>query len=217
MTPNSKINLGNIPSKTRALLEKIAVQDFANKFYLAGGTALALFLNHRISVDLDFFSEEKFYSPSLIKNLKKLGTFRGLKSSEDTILGTLNGVKISFFALPYKLLEKPAKFQNLRIANLTDLALMKILAISDRGTKRDFIDLYFLCQNIKPLENFVYLFPKKYGKYDYNIYHIIKSLSYFGDAENDEMPKMKIEISWNSVKKFFISEKPLLAKKILRL
>ncbi len=199
-------NFKNIPFKTRVLLEKLSVQDFIKNFYLAGGTGLALFLNHRVSIDLDFFSENDFYIPNLIKNLKKLGRFQGLKSAEGTVIGSLDGIKISFFALPYRLLEKPAKHNKLGIANLTDLALMKILAISDRGTKRDFIDLYVLCKKIKPLEEFVFLFPKKFGKYDYNIYHIIKSLSYFGDADNDEMPKMKNEIKWNEVKKIFISE-----------
>lgn len=210
-------NLNYLPVKTRNLLEKLASQKFAKNFYLAGGTAAELFLNHRRSDDLDFFSEKEFNFAILIKHLKEVGKFLGMKSAEDTLLGNLDDIKISFFSLPYKLLESPLKYKNLSIATPIDLALMKILAISDRGTKRDFIDLYFLCQKVKTLEEFMCLFQKKFGKYDYNIYHIIKSITYFEDAEQDEMPKMYAEIDWKKVKKFFSQEKPKLAKIFLRL
>lgn len=210
-------DLNHLPSRTRNLLDKLANQKFIKKFYLAGGTAVALFLNHRQSQDLDFFSEKEFNSAMLIKRLKKITKFRGIKSAEDTLISKLDDIKVSFFSLPYKLIESPLKYKNLTIATLVDLALMKILAISDRGTKRDFIDLYFLCQKVKTLEEFLYLFPKKFGRYNYNLYHIIKSLSYFKDAEQDEMPKMYTEIEWKKVEKFFKQEKPKLAKKFIGL
>lgn len=209
--------IDNLPPKTRNLLGKISNRKFIKKFYLAGGTAVALFLGHRRSDDLDFFSEREFNTPLLIKNLKNIGRFEGLKTTENTLAGRLAGIKISFFTLPYKLLDKPIRYNNLSVAGLDDLAAMKILAISDRGTKRDFIDLYFLCQNVRPLEDFLSLFQKKFGKYDYNIYHIIKSLSYFESAEKDETPDMHIEINWKKLKLFFIGEKPKLAKKFLGL
>lgn len=211
------LDINNIPLKTRALLEKLSDQKFIKKFYLAGGTAIALFLGHRRSDDLDFFSEQEFNSPILIKNIKKIGKFEGMKTAENTLMGALDGIKISFFALPYKLLESPAEYKNLFVAQLEDLATMKILAISDRGTKRDFIDLYFLCQRIMPLEEFLRLFQKKFGKYDYNIYHIIASLSYFNDAEKEEMPEMFTEVNWKKVKQFFQNEKLKLARKFLHL
>ncbi|TRZ64900.1 MAG: hypothetical protein D4Q79_00480 [Spirochaetia bacterium] len=208
-------NLNNIPLKTRNLLQDLSGQKFMKNFYLAGGTAIALFFKHRQSQDLDFFTEKSFSSSNLIKNLKTLGIFQGFKNSEDTLTGSLNEVKVSFFSLPYGLLNKPIKYGNLRIADIIDLALMKILAISDRGTKRDFIDLYFICQKVKPLDEFLFLFQKKFGKYDYNIHHIIKSLTYFDDAEKDKMPKMHISVEWNEIKKFFTEEKPKLARKFL--
>ena len=211
------VDLNNLPLKTRVILEKLSEAEFIKNFYLAGGTAAALFLNHRRSDDLDFFSEKEFRTPTLIKKLKKLGHFKGLKSAEDTLIGELNGIKISFFTLPYKLLERPLKYKSLRLARLIDLAAMKILAISDRGVKRDFIDLYFLCQRVKPLDELLYSFQKKFGKYDYNIYHIIKSLTYFDEAEIEEMPNMYIKINWKTVKDFFEKEKPKLAKKFLRI
>lgn len=211
------IDLDFLPPKTKNLLEKIAKKRFIKKFYLAGGSAVALFLNHRQSDDLDFFSDKEFSSPVLIKNLKGIGEFRGAKSAENTIIGKLEGIKISFFTLPYGLLEPSIKYKNLSIAQPLDLAAMKILAVSDRGTKRDFIDLYFLCQRLRPLDELLYFFQKKFGKYDYNIYHIIKSIAYFEEAENDPIPKMYLEVEWGIVKKFFEQEKPKLAKKFLRL
>lgn len=211
------INLDFLPSKNKNLLEGLADSGFIKKFYLAGGSAVALFFNHRRSNDLDFFSEKEFYTPILIKNLKKIGKFEAAKSPENTLIGNLDDIKISFFTLPYGLIEVPAKYKNLSIAKPLDLATMKILAISHRGTKRDFIDLYFLCQRIKPLDELLYLFQKKFGKYDYNIYHILKSLTYFENAENEKMPKMYISIDWERVKKFFEQEKPKLAKQFLRI
>jgi predicted nucleotidyltransferase component of viral defense system len=211
------VDLSNLPSKTRMSLEKLSEADFIKNFYLAGGTAVALFLNHRRSDDLDFFSEKEFRTPTLIKNLKRLGSFKGLKSAENTLIGELNGIKISFFTLPYKLLETPLKYNKLRIARFLDLAAMKILAISDRGVKRDFIDLYFLCQKVKPLDELLCFFQKKFGKYDHNIYHIIKSLTYFEEAEIEETPNMYIRTNWKTVKNFFEKEKVKLAKKFLRI
>jgi len=211
------IDLNYLPQKTRNLLESLSSVGFVKKFYLAGGTAVALFLNHRRSDDLDFFSEKVFNTPILIKNLKKVGEFKAVKSSENTLVGKLDEIKISFFTLPYGLLETPIRYKNLFIAKPIDLATMKILAISDRGTKRDFIDLYFLCQKIKPLDELLFFFQKKFGQYDYNIYHIIKSLTYFEEAEKDEMPKMYLNVSWKEVRRFFEQGKPKLAKKFLRL
>ena len=209
------INFDFLPPKTRLLLEKLSHQSFIADFYLAGGTAMALFLNHRRSDDLDFFSEKEFNQTILIKKLKEIGDFEGFKNAENTIIGKLDGIKISFFTLPYALLEPAEKQENIAIAQLTDLAAMKILAISDRGTKRDFIDLYWLCQEFKPLEELLSIFQKKFGKYNYNLYHVIKSLVYFEDANTDAMPQMRVNLEWDKVKRFFTGEKEKLAKKFL--
>lgn len=206
-------SLDNVLPNVRKPLEKLIGRAFIKKFYLAGGTAVALFFNHRRSDDLDFFSAESFKETALIKNLKEVGNFQNLKSEEDTLIGRLDGIKISFFTLPYALLEKPLKYKNLFVADPIDLAAMKILAISDRGTKRDFIDLYFLCKEVKALDEFLVLFQKKFGKYDFNIQHVIKSLTYFEDADKGEMPDMYVSVSWPAVKSFFRGERLSLAKK----
>lgn len=208
-----KFSLENIRPNVRALVQELSARGFIKEFYLAGGTAAALFLHHRRSDDLDFFSEKSFRVTTVIGYLKKVGKFENLKSEKDTLLGKLDGIKVSFFSLPYKLLEPPLKSGNLRVAAPVDLALMKILAISDRGTKRDFIDLYLLCKNVKPLEELLLLFQKKFGQFDFNIQHIIKSLAYFDDADKGEMPEMYVEVTWGEVKSFFSNQKLTLAKK----
>ncbi|MEK9179958.1 MAG: nucleotidyl transferase AbiEii/AbiGii toxin family protein [Patescibacteria group bacterium] len=207
--------LDNLPKNTRGALEKLAGAAFIKKFYLAGGTAATLFFRHRESKDLDFFSEDHFRTPTLIRHLAKIGSFVTTKTAEDTLEGRFEKVKISFFTLPYKLLEKSLKYKNMRIASLVDIATMKILAISDRGTRRDFIDLYCLATRVKPLDKLLLDFERKFGKYDYNLHHIIASLTYFKDAEEEPIPHLYIDLEWKNVKRFFLHEKPLLAKKFL--
>jgi len=98
---------------------------------------------------------------------------------------------------------------------LADIGCMKIDAISTRGRKRDFIDLYFICQKYCPLEKLLIDFARKYRKTGYNLSHILKSLSYFVDAETDPMPKMLVRTSWNSIKDFFIKETKRVVKDLL--
>src|SRR3989338_6892877 len=128
--------------KTLALLGKSGLLKEA---YLAGGTALALRIGHRISVDFDFFIGAKFNEQQLARRLAALPVNFELERLDwGTILGYLNKVKFSLFFYDYKLLAKPQNFLSIKIADIKDIAPMKLLAISDRGTKRDFIDLYFI-------------------------------------------------------------------------
>lgn len=95
--------------------------------------------------------------------------------------------------------------------NLEDIAAMEIDAICSRGTKRDFIDLYFLIKKFTP-DKILKFYDKKYGKLSNNIYHILKSLNYFEDANPQVSPKMLIPVSWEEIKKFFQTEVIALTK-----
>jgi hypothetical protein len=108
-------------------------------------------------------------------------------------------------AYKYPLLAPLKKIEGIKVADIKDIGCMKISAISSRGSKKDFIDLFFICQKIA-LGKMLQFFEKKYKEIDYNIMHIIKSLVYFEDAEKDPMPKMLIPVSWQKVKKFFQKE-----------
>lgn len=209
------MHLESLPKLTHNLFTWLQDKDFINKFYLAGGTAIALNFGHRHSQDLDFFSHESFNPNNLKEQLQEYANWQGIMQEKNTLVGELSGAKISFFTIKEQLLETPQTYHNFRIAQLLDLSLMKILAISDRGTKRDFIDLYVLHNQFKPLlEIFSYL-PRKYGEWEYNLAHIVRSLGYFVDADSEPMPNMLVNISWSEVKDFFHKESEKIAKQLL--
>lgn len=196
-----------LPTTVRANLALVARTSLANRFYLAGGTAVALHLGHRRSYDLDFFIPERDFSSSWLRQeLATLGSLVILHEAPGTFVGTLNGGQISFFIYPYPLLEPFIVTEGIQIAALTDLAAMKLEAISSRGTKRDFIDLYQICQSAIPLPEVIRLFERKYAGIRYSTVHILKSLQYFEDAEPDPMPEMLIPCRWSQVKRFFREE-----------
>lgn len=173
--------------------------------YLGGGTSLALQIGHRISYDLDFFTDKKFKAQVFLKKLSQIKVYHHERVEWGTILGRLGYIKFSLFYYPYPLLKKPVKFKNIKIANIADIAAMKIAAISERGTKRDFIDLFFILQEISLHESLDF-YDRKYKKLSSNLIHIKKSLVYFEDAEKDPMPRMLVRVSWQEVKNFFRKE-----------
>jgi len=201
--------------KLRKNLEILSRIPALKNFYLGGGTGCALWLKHRISVDLDFFSPKSFKPQMLIERLSRIGRFKLEQKSSDTLLGEFNNTRIHFLGYPYPLVEKPRVIMKIKVAGLADIGCMKIDAISTRGRKRDFIDLYFICQKYCPLEKLLIDFARKYRKTGYNLSHILKSLSYFVDAETDPMPKMLVRTSWNSIKDFFIKETKRVVKDLL--
>jgi len=203
-----------LPQTTRRYLDLLAQKGISQAFYLGGGTAIALHLGHRVSVDLDFFTPDHFENNDLESELQNFRTYRRERLANDTLLGALEDLRISFFRYRYQLLETPAEFLGTKILQLPDLAAMKIEAIAQRNTKRDFIDLYFLAREagITP-ENALDYHKSKYEGLDINLSHLVLSLSFFDEADEDPMPKMIKPVNWNDVKKYFQREsKALLAK-----
>lgn len=176
------------------------------KAYLAGGTAAALQLGHRISVDLDFFIANEFIPKKFVKELVKCGKFKEEQASHGTVLGDFRGIKFSLFLYKYPLLYPVKDFLGVKIADIRDIAAMKIDVIATRGKKRDFIDAYFMCKGGLTLGEMLRFYDRKYGKLAPNLFHIKKSLVYFVDAEPDEMPRMLKPCNWNDVKSFFKKE-----------
>ncbi len=174
--------------------------------YLAGGTACALQLGHRISIDLDFFTEKEFDAKTTIQQLQKIGHFELEQESWGTILGYLETVRFSLFVYQYPVLFPTKDFNGIRLLDLRDIAAMKVDAISSRGIKRDFIDLYFICQGGLSLREILKFYDQKYRTLASNLIHIRKSLVYFVDAEASETPKMIKPVNWETVKSFFERE-----------
>lgn len=192
-----------ISEKTEGNLAILNKKGLLKDFYLGGGTGLALQLEHRVSLDLDFFTKKDIATAALSQKIKRLGAFSITKEAENTLVGRFNGTNLAFFTYNYPILFPFRNFQGTKLADGRDIACMKLSAISSRGAKKDFIDLFFVCKKIIPLKALLLLFEEKYKKADYNIMHILKSLIYFNDAEKEPMPKMLESITWKQVKDFF--------------
>lgn len=207
-----------VSPQTKHNLELLSQLKDIRQFYLAGGTACALHFGHRLSFDLDFFSNKNFDSKKLSDELKKIGPLEIKTLDEDTFLGTLNKIKISFFYYRYPLIGEILKFKSINVVSKKDLVAMKVDALQSRGTKRDFIDLYALLTNENwSIVQAIDFFTEKYQHAKYNLEHIVKSLIYFEDAENDDSPQMLIAWNWQKIKKFFVDEIKKFEKKNLKI
>lgn len=197
---------------TLALLGK---QDFLKQTYLAGGSSLALQLGHRRSIDFDFFTNKPFELSDIKTNLQKIGVYHGENETPKTIVGKFNQVKFSLFFYPYELIDMTTNYQGINLASIKDIAAMKLVAITDRGTKKDYIDLYFLANKCFSLEKMFNFYDKKYHNFEINKITLLKALQYFEDADESEIPEMIEKIDWQEIKKFFQKETVKLAEKYL--
>lgn len=203
-----------LPDTLRAL-QLVGKTNIIKKAYLAGGTALALQTGHRISVDLDFFTSEKFNEEQLALDLSNIQRFTKESVSSGTILGKIGQTKFSLFYYPYPLIEKTCKFDDIQLASKADLAAMKLHALEDRGTKRDFVDVFFLAQEFS-FAQMLKFYDKKYTVLKDHLYSIIRSLDYFADADAETLdPQMLVKISWPKIKEFFHKQSLRLTKKYL--
>jgi len=208
-----------LSKKAKESLALLGKNQLLKDAYLAGGTALCLQFGHRFSYDFDFFTQKEFDAKILVQRIKKLlPDFQLERTAWGTILGYIRRTRFSLFFYDSPLLFKPHKFLEIDIANVKDIAPMKVSAISDRGTKRDFIDLFFILEikKVLTLEKILKLYDEKFKLLKENKFHILKSLSYFEDADEDEMPKMIEEVEWQEVKKFFKEETKRISKILLR-
>lgn len=194
-----------IPQATSFVLDNIKnIPDIQN-FYLTGGTALSLLLGHRESEDLDFFTESSFQPTLLQQKLLQLGTLENLQVDQGTLNLFVNKVKLQFLYYPYNLLEKLIPWNGINLSSMIDIACTKLITISMRGSKKDFIDLYVILQQMTLKELFAKL-DKKYTKVQYNHPHIVKSLVYFKDADNQPMPRMHKDFSWEDIKHSMVKQ-----------
>lgn len=175
-------------------------------FYLAGGTALALQIGHRTSLDFDFYIEKKFNNRKLLKDLEnRFKDVKLIQIPEQTLIIKVSGVEVSFFHYPYPLIYPPTGGGEIpNLASKEDIAAMKVMSIIQRGTKRDFVDTYFLTKNFG-LKKIFEISGKKYPSF--NFYLALQALTYFEDAERERI-KRRITyiqpINWEEIKKFLI-------------
>jgi len=188
-------------------------------WYLAGGTALALQAGNRKSYDLDFFTvQSAFDTAELLNKLPKNGDWKTAMERKNTIYGELFGTKVSFIAYPFFIPKQDfLSYGFIKVLDQTDVAVMKITAISQRGRKRDFLDLYWCVKNIEPLENIIRRLKIQYPSVAHDYHHVLKSLMYFKDAESDPEPIVYFKANWTEVKKFFKKEIPKITKILMKL
>lgn len=194
-----------ITASTEATLRTLRDAHIVDRFYLAGETGLALQFGHRLSLDLDFFATVQFDEETLLQRVHKLEEFSLVSKAPYTLHTTIGETKVSFRGYAYPVLFPEIRFLEVAVADLRDIACMKVSAIASRGTKRDFIDLYVSAQRFG-LTEVLQLFDRKYAQTHYSRIHILKSLTFFGDAEKDPMPHMLIPLDWGEVKRFFLRE-----------
>lgn len=210
-----------LPLETKKALDFLSTQEWLGKsnWYLAGGTALALQVGHRRSVDLDFFIKDKdFDNVELLEHFTSGTDWHTDVSKEGTIYGTLLGAKVSFIAYPFFIpAEQPIPHGSIRILTQNDIAVMKVIAISQRGKKRDFLDLYWLAHHGQSLEDVIRKLKEQYPFIAHDYHHILKSLVYFEDAENDPMPELYFDVTWDAIKDFFVKEVPFVTKRVVDL
>jgi predicted nucleotidyltransferase component of viral defense system len=215
-----KLKLNVLPEVTKKAFLKCAQNSFFTEgnWYLAGGTALALQAGHRKSVDLDFFTSDKTFDVQKSeKTLSTIGTWETTSTSPNTLFGELDGAKISLIAYSSFHITKPLlKVGAVSVIDPADIATMKIIAVSQRGKKRDFFDLYWISLNIQSLFESIESAQKQYAV-RHNPAHILKSLVYFEDAENDPEPVIFFNANWEEVKDFFKKEISTIAKKLMGL
>ncbi len=171
-------------------------------FYLGGGTAIAAHLGHRQSHDLDWFTSGQIDDPlALARELQERGAELRVEGiGRATLHGDVRGVRASFLEYRHPRLAPPIAWHEIgcEIASLDDLAAMKLLAVDQRGAKRDFIDIHALALQGRPLAEMLALFRRKFGVED--ISRVLYALTYFEDAEDDPMPRMLSDIAWEVVK-----------------
>jgi hypothetical protein len=176
--------------------ELMSLQVF-DDLRLVGGTSLALQIGHRQSVDIDLFGKLTDDEFLINENLKKIGSFTLLKKSENKNVFLLENIKVDIVNYPYHWLEKEIIIDNIRMAGKKDIAAMKLAAVTGRGSKKDFIDIYFLLKEYE-LSELLQFYNSKYPEASEII--VLKSLTYFDDAEEEAFPRMFIPVDWENVK-----------------
>ncbi len=198
-----------LPSTTVNALARLRRARVIASFLLGGGTALALQLGHRLSKDLDFFARVAFTEERLVQRLVACCDFQLARRGKGTVGGWIEDTWLSFLYAPFPLLDTPKEVPDLtlRLLSLPDLAAMKVLAVAQRGSRRDFIDLYVLHHQAGlSLEQAVVWFRQKYADQNYNLAHVLRALGYLEDAESEPMPTMLRPLSWHDVRVFFLTE-----------
>lgn len=191
-----------ITAPTLALLKKLVLLEELRPFALGGGTNIALRLGHRKSIDLDFFCNEPFDATALQSSmLKKFPEAELLFAQNQTLIFDFEGIRVDFVCYPFPWKEKIEVISGIPLITLADMVPMKLQAVSNRRSKKDFWDIAFLL-DMYPLNSMFSIFKSKFPQID--IGYIVQSLTDFSDADADFDPDMIVSTSWDAIKQKMI-------------
>ena len=218
MAPLDNPHWEAVPPQVKNILVQLAQTADLTPFYLAGGTALALQLGHRISVDLDFFGEVELFHEKWQRQLvEQFGKRFRVESEEYSPFGLnlkIEDVSVGLLTYGYPLLDPLVTVEGIALAGLSDIGLMKLDAVTSRGTRKDFYDLFFIAQHVSLQE----LFEKVQIKFPYSprfITNVLVSLVDFDVAETYPEPMLLTPAAWSKVKQFFMMQAQVLGEKWL--
>ncbi len=205
---------GGLSSDQLRALDRLSGGVALRGFYLAGGTAIASHLHHRRSLDLDFFSVGSFADFDVVKTEVRVAFDEVTVVGESTVAIRLlcDQVPIDFVQYPYPTIEPLGKGPaGVGLASLLDLATMKLAAISKRGLRRDFWDLFAIGRNGIALQQSGAAYVRRFGVAEADLYHVLRALTYFDDAEKDPVLTAGLDdATWAEIKAFFRHEAPQL-------
>lgn len=193
------LSYSTVESHTLELLKALMHEELFSSLRLVGGTALALQYGHRQSVDLDMFGSAQLDTIELRQKLSRLGKLTVIKETSYIKIYLLDGIKVDFVDYAYPWIDDMVEENGIRLASDKDIAAMKINAIEGRGSKKDFIDLYFLLQHYT-LQEILDFYCCKYP--ENSLFRAVLSLSYFDDADAQMMPVMCVDSTWDSMKAY---------------
>lgn len=187
-----------VEGKTLSLLKQLEKEDLLSDFNLAGGTALALYLGHRKSVDLDLFTPNKFDTQELRLFLEEKYNFRHVFSVGHTLKGSIDGIKVDLITHAYNYIQQPFTYDGIRLYGMADIIAMKLSAITDNGTRlKDFLDISFLSTKYSFLEMLSF-YRQKFP--DSHLIGVIKALTYYEDIDfNESVILMNGQFEWEPV------------------
>lgn len=197
-----------LPDASRDLLARIGSDppEALAGWILAGGTGLALHLGHRRSEGFGFFRTAGMETRSVFQALAATAACETLQSGERTLTVLAGSVKMSFFQVHDPFLFDSTPYSFFRVADPRDIALMKLLALTNRGSRKDFVDLYTILRDGPVLKDYLDLLPRKYGEGALSDSQVLLSLTWFDDAEREPIPEMLEPFDWAECKAFFERE-----------
>jgi Nucleotidyl transferase AbiEii toxin, Type IV TA system len=183
--------------KTLGLLRLLMQNKELSDFNLAGGTSLSLQIGHRLSYDLDLFGTSTLTTEEIFEIVQPFSP-QLLSQSKNILILNIDDIKVDFVKYRYAPITPISIYEtNLRLLDLPDIAAMKLAAIVGRGRKRDFTDIYFLLQHFT-IQEMMGFYTQKYP--DGNAFLVLRSLTYFEDADQDESLNLLIQVDWSVIK-----------------